>query len=670
MVQITSDGEIIIGNGINLTSEKKIINGTNLLTDGTIILNLQDHTIPVYEIASNLQSKALLNTQINYDIEIDCSNNADPGHSLIVDLNIPEGFTLIKATSNEGTYNATTGIWTLVMKDQQATLNLLLEATTAGTWTQTVTLDGTSVTISSTCTISATDTDGNINSYEILDSSNYPVLTANLQNGKQYTVIMYSRIHDTGVSGIHAGIKNGRFSLLNGIKTIWSNRATVQDTITKTTVVFTYDSDYPIIISRHDQYETISTAGQARWYGLCIREGFNKEYNESANLLTNPAGLLDDTNFSEITLEGNSESAEYLYSVSVPQLTGDKNPFFTGLQLMINSFAQSNSSIEVQILSSTGKVSNIESTFIERSDQISFGDPAYLWGLTDDDIQDQTLQILIKVINSSRITQTFSYANLQLYMYYQDDLTLGKLGFSFNGVHSRNYNLILSDDDTPIGLNKKITTLSVEKTDGVLITDDSSGGKEIQLTPVLVDTSLPHAQIMLNNIAEWLSSEKNTYNIPELGELIFDYNPSMVYMAVLSKQITVDKNHPKITLKINFLVPSGVALNITPRICGVTGVNRGLKKVRPVITVETDVSDSITITENNTEDSITIDYGFPANSIITIDCENESITDENDTEYVEEIAGNSIWIGIPGKASFSFASTGGSIRSIVFREGF
>lgn len=645
--------------------------GSSALIDGTELFELKDHKIPNYEFSSTLNSKAIVDVQISYNLTLECTNNADQGNTLSVNVHMPSEFTIIKATSNEGTYNATTGKWTLVMNGQKATLNFILLPTTANAtpYDFIFSLDNNTATLTSTCLVSSSDTGAIATS--AVDLSNYPDTIANMQPGKLYTVVTFSRVQETGVTGIFNGVKNNRFSISNGAVTFGS-RATQQNVIQKIICTFIYDENYPLIFTRYDQYQSVSTNTEDRIYGLCINEGFNDVYSESTNLLSDPELLLASGRAAEIILPGASESAEYIYKANIPGLTGDKNPFYTGIQLLINSFADVNNNIEVQLVSSTGAISINDSAFIEETDTIYIGDPDEMWDLLDKDLQDKTLEIHFKASNTSQIQQTFSYSNILLYLSYQDDKTIGKLGFTFGNKHLRNYGGILFDDENPGGLNKDIITKNRAKSDGVSITDDSAGGKIITTSIALVDDSLENAQRQLNNIVRWLSPSKNEYNYPEFKPLVFDYDPHRQYMAVLSKEVEVTKDHPKLSLKATFLVPSGVAQSINPRITGASGINNGLSKVWPIITVESNGGSSLSVTDPNTENTITLNAELASGTILTIDCDptKQTITDSDGTDYMSSIDGNTVFIVLLSKTKYNLTSTGCSIKSVEFTEGF
>lgn len=664
-IYFTPDGRFST-NGVFANDGTLVKPGTMFLVDGTRLFELHDHTVPVYAFTSSLQSKAITGTYISYDIGLSCTNMVDPGYSLNASVPIPAGFTLVNAVSNEGTYNATTGKWTLLLNtSQEATLNLILSPTGTGTKTQTVSLDGGTATLTSTCVISASDSEGAIASHSV-DLADYPDTLANMQDGKQYTIVTYSRVHETGVTGIHDGVKNNRISVTNNI-TSYGTRATIQDSIQKITCTFIYDSNHSVVITWNDEYQSVSTNTEDREYGLCINEGYNPIYSESTNLLTDPTALLDDTSSSNLTLPGASESAEYIYTIStVTEPTGN-NPFFTGIKASLNSFSNSNSGLEAYITNEDDTESDIKTTYINKTGEISLGDLADLWGITDSDITTHTLSIHLIFTNSSLTTQTLSYNNLSIALYYNDDQTQGAEGFILDGTHSRNYHLLLLEVTIPEGPEREFNTVSLPLSDGEVIVSQSLKAQSIDITFVVWGDTLEEAKTKLTSISKWFTNERNQLGIPVTLPLVFDFDTTRTYNVVLHDPIDPDISYTSIKCKATFDIPKGAAISTTLKTTGPIGVNEGVTSVRPIINVISDGSASLIITDNVSGQTFTLN-GVSPNTNITIDCSDRTIVDDAGTSYITSVDISSVWFNF--FSSYELSCTGGVIQSVEYYENY
>lgn len=661
MILYTPSGRLTI-DGIMLLDGTFILPGTRLTTDGEFLFEFIDHTIPIYALESNLQSKAVIGSLISYTIRLSCTNNADPGKALTVSVPIPAGFDLVNAETLEGTYNPTTGKWVVHLDNQEANLNLLLEPLVVGEQSQTVTLDGTITEITKTCEIIVSDT-GSIVSHDT-PLADYPYTVANLQDGKLYTVISYSKVTESEVTGIHEGVRNNRLSVVNGVE-IFGSRATIQNNIQKLISTFIYDSTNPVIIRRYDQYQSVSILTNDEWLGLCINEGYNTVYTESTNLLSDPAALFDDTGSSELILPGNSESAEYVYEIAAAATLA--NQFFTGILLGLNSFGMTPSGIQVQIKTDE-KESEKKSTFVSGTGSISFGDMADMWGLIEGDIQNETLYVHIILRNTILNEQLFRYGNLRMALYYVNDETGGTHSIIYNGLHGRVHGFSIDNDNNPAGPQFGLETLKLAMMDGELPIRFNIESKELQVDFIVSGNTLEEAQVKLQSISNWLSNDRNIMSRPVLNSLIFTYDLTREYFVVFKDVIEVEKNITSLLCTAKFLVPEGVARSTEPIVTGPVGTNPGKIRVWPVIEVKTDGSAQLNITDSITGNTITLNNTPPENTTLYIDCEARTILDDSGTDYATNLGLNTIWINFIKE--YSITVNGGVLQRVSYYPGF
>lgn len=665
MAFFDSSGRITVTNLV-MEDGTPIIPGTMLTIDGELVFQFIDHTIPIYTFTSALHSKAITGTKISYNITLTCTNNADPGKPLTVTVPIPDGFTLDQATSEHGTYTAGTTKWVCLLENQTATLNLILTPISTGSQSQTVSLDGDTATLTSTCVISASDADGSIASKQI-DLTSYPKTLANMQDGQPYTVVTYSRIDETGVTGVYDGVKNNRIAVTIGSTTYYGERVTLQETIQKITCTFIHDTDHPPIITLYDEYQTVSTDTENRTYGLCLNEGTNNIYTVSKSLLDTPTSMLDDTGATDITLDGASESNGYTFQIAVSNLTNPLS-FFTGLQLTLNSFSQYQSGVEATITTTTGNSSTTKSSFISTTGQINLGGMADLWGLQNSDIEGQTLNVTLKFTNTTLNQTTFQYNNITLSLYYIEDQTGQSQGFTAKDIHSMNYQLYLLEAEIPEGPNREIKTITFPQSDGETIVSHSINSKDINIKFVVWGDTLTQAKQKLRAINQWLTNTRNTLNIPQPYTLIFDFESDIAYQVVLDEPITTTINYTSIECEASFTVESGVALTSENKITGPVGTNEGLTKVHPTIQVVCDGSNPVTVTEVETGQIVKINTGIPTGTVIIIDCNARTIISTEGTDYTTYADIETVWFNFFN--DYNLTCSGGVIQSVEYQEGY
>jgi len=821
-----------------------IIQGAMMTEDGWPIFELTDHTVPVYALTSTLPGKALVNTILSYTVTLECTNNADPGRELHVSIDMPSGFEVIESMSDEGEYNQDTGKFSCYLNnDGIATLNLLVDVFGTGSETQTASLDGTDVTLISNCDVYTTDSDGGI-AFREVDLAPYADTLANMQDGKLYTAVSYTRVSETGVTGIHDGIRNNCLSVVNGDKieniafvnfatgtdaykdstgysqsdagvnyqssTEWSDqdgrslkvlcdgsvanqgayaqsgrfsqvqsgnsyiaskkvkgntgsvkghlawynssktfirsdissvivldgtvktvsvtatapagavycafvvlsatatnmsfyedttiilegssipeydymdingdlilngkeyigsRPTIQNSIQKQTCTFIYDSSKELYIRQHDQYKAIATSTVDRWYGLCINEGYNTEYTPSRDLLTNPGALFDDTGSAELTLEGNSESAEYIYKVS--EETTLATQFFTGLILSLNSFGQSSSQIQAQIATDDYD-SEVKTGFMAtgQTGEVAFGDMVDIWGLTDTQIQNKELSLHLIFKNTTLIEQVFSYNNITLLEYYADDETGGHHSIIYNDTHGKVLGISINDDTHPEGPSFDLETKKIALSDGELPVRFNIKSKELEFDFWVHGDTLEESETKLKAIRRWLANERTSMSRPILNRLTFTYDLNREYLVIFKDAITVKKNITSLLCTAKFVVPDGVAWSTIPVVTGAIGTNPGEAQVYPLLEVICDGSDTLTITDSVTGNSITLNNAPTTNTVLYFDCATQRVTDSTGTEYTTSLAKNTVWVNFQGKANYALTVSGGVLQQVKFYPGY
>jgi hypothetical protein len=293
----------------------------------------------------------------------------------------------------------------------------------------------------------------------------------------------------------------------------------------KIITTFIYTKDDPITIREYGQYTPHNTIKEL-WAGLCINERYNTEYRESLSLLSDPSAFMDETGSTELKLPGQSQSAQYMYSIPSIMLPSQDNPFVTGLELLFNNYYTTLSAIKAQLCNYNGTCSAIKTTPIQYIGQISLGNMTDTWKLKNTDIKNHNLQIHLTFTNNTLQNRTFTYNNLTLNLYWQDDQTIGLTGFTLNNIHSRIYQIYFDhDNNTNIDLNLKTLEINFK---------------------ILGNTLKETKYRQINN---WLTNKRTTNQIPIPNTLIFDYNPTPQYQVTIRQMLKNTKKRIKNDLK-------------------------------------------------------------------------------------------------------------------------
>ncbi|WJI09193.1 hypothetical protein FGU46_03335 [Methanobacterium sp. CWC-01] len=622
-----------------------------------------EYTNPTYSLVSTLPDVALQGDIISYNITLEATNSIDQGVPIPVEVPIPAGFTLLDYFSS-GDYDTETDTWTPVLDENyEALLVLVVQCTGSGLQSQTVTETEFSTTVTDTCNILTSDVGDVHTATALIDDS---ITLANLEDGETYTLSAYMKLHDTGYAGVYTGIYNHRIAVVNGDELLGS-RVTTQDTYQRVAVSFVYDDTENLTLKLYGQYEGVSTVDDEYWAGFALKKGSDSTYTAAGNLLADPDALLGEVTPTPVVLPASEESAEYRYTFPVSVLSGD-NPKVTGLELSLVCEDTDGVEVVVTVASSSGATGDTKSSTLSGEfASILFGDDSDLWGLLTSDIIGQELIFDLSFNNTTLSEITPSFSNLLLTVYYYEDVTEGWTGLTYNGEHSSTYRANLTSNSHDVGAEVDLKTLNLTGRDGELITGSDIKLKEIKEEFIIEVETLEEGYSLLRDIKGWLSNERNTSHIPIPCELVFDYEPDLIYLAIVDGVIAVELDYPLIKCEVTFLIPDGLAY--IEQSTGSVGTNNGLNHPRPVVTMVCDGSSAVVLTESEESQVLTINHTISNGTVITIDCEERTVIDSSDNDLTGYVSLDSIWPVIYKEYDFS-SSTGGLIQGVTYREGY
>lgn len=292
------------------------------------------------------------------------------------------------------------------------------------------------------------------------------------------------------------------------------------------------------------------------------------------------------------------------------------------------------------------------------------------WGMTADEILRPTsLALVMEWLNIASTAHAVEIRNIRLALYTQYDETLGNLGFTLNGEHSRDYNIfIVPGFDKPEGAKTKFNSLELTGRDGNLITGSRIEDKEIKLKFYVVGSTLEECQERLTEATLWMTSTRNRLKIPTPKTMVFDWDTTREYRVVLDDVVDVDFKDGLFECQAKFNVPDGVAFSPL-KVTGAVESNNGLTHVYPVITVITDgQSSNVAIFEHRSNQIFILNHQFTAGTVLIIDCKNRTVKDTDGTDYTTEVALVSVWPMLSGPYDFT-RSTGCVIQTVAFQEG-
>ncbi|NNV07493.1 phage tail family protein [Geobacillus sp. MMMUD3] len=209
-------------------------------------------------------------------------------------------------------------------------------------------------------------------------------------------------------------------------------------------------------------------------------------------------------------------------------------------------------------------------------------------------------------------------------------------GFSFNGKHTREMSILVTDLKIPLVSNMKDTYESVPGRDGSILFPGWLDDKRMECT-LGIRCTRSERIAKLREVARWLYTK-------ERKQLIFDDSPDVYYMAKVLGQVDVEHLQGISLVKVAFQAEpfaysvnkTSVSKQVTASDKQVTLVNNGTYDVFPLIKVSNANTNSLSLTVGG--DKLTISNTLQTSDVLTIDCDEMTVL-LNETNVLDKTTG-------------------------------
>lgn len=209
-------------------------------------------------------------------------------------------------------------------------------------------------------------------------------------------------------------------------------------------------------------------------------------------------------------------------------------------------------------------------------------------------------------------------------------------GFSFNGKHTREMDILVTDLKMPLVSNMKDTYESVPGRDGNILFPGWLEDKRIECM-LGVRCVRSERIAKLREVAQWLYTR-------ERKQLIFDTSPDVYYMAKVAGQVDVEHLQGISLVKVAFQAEpfaysvnkKSVSKQITSSDKQITLANNGTYDVFPIIKISNANTNSLSLTLGG--DKLTISNTLQSSDVLTIDCDEMTVL-LNDTNILDKTTG-------------------------------
>lgn len=389
----------------------------------------------------------------------------------------------------------------------------------------------------------------------------------------------------------------------------------------------------------------------------------NTEYTLPAMLFDDPDLLLTNGEFAMVNLSpGRTDSGVLFPNIEFGGLEQDSDVIIKGIEINGEINIQEDINMTVNLLHGTENAMQSVKV-LAGSETFKIGGERDKWGLNSIKLED--LEFILIPSNIGVEDVLAGLRNISITIHYMFDQTGKNKGFTLDGVHSREFNIYLSNGwDKPDGLNNDLKGLKLTRSDGEFITASTVTSKEFKIPFQIVAATLEEANGWLKEITAWMTPKRDKLQKPITKSLVFDWDAEREFNVILNDVITFDAENFECQAK--FIVPEGVG-KAPEKTTGGVGRNNSLIPVRPVLTVLCDGDSTITVRDSYTGQYLKILNQFDAGTVLTIDCQKRTVTDGDGNSFITMVSFDSYWFKIFDEYNF-IDSEGCIVQTVQFRE--
>lgn len=468
----------------------------------------------------------------------------------------------------------------------------------------------------------------------------------------------------------------------------WSNPLNSVNTFESIHVDFPYNKNYPIyILVTGDYPEGNIINNNVEFAEPCVVESsvyFGHEPNGNfpvpiLNLLLNEGSsdlnlkLFERSNpvvFYDFPL-GEDFSVSDTFSISGIELTGDID-------------YSDHLSVSAKLVKPDGKVgersiivNDVDSD--SENEAFSVGGKYDLWGFNISDminLEEWRIELSVNnIFNNVSDEAEIKFKNIQLIIY-SNKIKSNILKVIVENENVRHLGMFVNKVKIPEGLKTDTKHLTIDGTDTNNAYRMNIQPKEIEIDFSVRGCNLLETTELLRQLAKLFVNERDELNNPIEKRIEFSTYPDVYFMYIMEDPFDVDPQITDYNSKVKLTIPSGTAFAKEETITGAIGVNKGITKVNPIITI-IPTGDVVEIIESVNNQKFKISYtDWSVANTVEIDCINRKITildyinpetntpEEKDISFAGDL--NNDWFTI--NKEYNFNGDNCIIQTVSFTE--
>ena len=190
----------------------------------------------------------------------------------------------------------------------------------------------------------------------------------------------------------------------------------------------------------------------------------------------------------------------------------------------------------------------------------------------------------------------------------------------------RYYGMFVKKPKIPEGLKTDVKYLSNESSDSNIASRMNIEPKEIELEFRVRGCDLDETTEMLRQLARLFVNERDELNKPIPKKIEFSNYPDVHFLYIMEEPFDSDPSVIDYDSKVKLVIPDGTAFANEDNISSTSGVNKGIAKVKPIITF-IPTGDVVEITETISGQYFKITcHDWSTSNTVEIDCINQKIS--------------------------------------------
>ena len=462
------------------------------------------------------------------------------------------------------------------------------------------------------------------------------------------------------------------------------------DIYTNLTTEFIFNKEYPVYVIITGQYlDYYPDEFEIKYAQPVIidTDYYDQKGRVTQNILPYPImNATGDGETSSLTVNTFQESNPIiLYDFELPDnFSTDDETAIRGIKLTADIIADDECIINAKLKLDGGKTGERSLVLapldtMSEEGQITLGGSTDLWGFSVGDMQnlDQAeIELSFNNLFTNENNQVqLQISNITVTVYYLNITLINEIEKCLiNDENIAWYGAYLKSLADLHGLKTDTNYITVKGTDTNEPYVQTIQEKEIEIDFGIDADTVKESSELMKSFVRHITNERDKYNKPILNKIEFpELYPNEHWDFILDGGVSHSVSFKEQEGTLKLIIPAGTSYANEDTYANTRGYNNGIANVNPIITA-IPLAETVEITETVHNQNWKIQYPFPENSLLEINCNDrtatlKTITDENNagTDITEYADYNNDWF-ILYLGEFNFESQTSIIRTVQYNE--